>query len=46
MMKSVRVQLMVPLWLKEVLVEGARRREVSMAEYIRDILKGGVKDGI
>lgn len=38
-MKSERYQIVLPAWLKKSLVDAAKRKGVSMAEYIKDASK-------
>jgi hypothetical protein len=38
-MKFVRLDIMLPFWLKETMQKLAAERGVSVAEYIRDVLK-------
>jgi hypothetical protein len=41
-MKSERLQLVLPAWLKSALREAATNKGVNMSEYIKDLLKESV----
>ncbi|MEE9355420.1 MAG: hypothetical protein V3U75_07500 [Methylococcaceae bacterium] len=45
MSRQIRYQLVLPSWLKDTLVQLSDRKEVSTAEFIKDILKNYV-DGL
>ncbi len=38
-MKSIRLQLVLPVWLKDALKEASKIKGISMAEYIKDAVK-------
>ena len=45
MSRQIRYQLVLPSWLKDTLTQLADRKDVSTAEFIKDILKNYV-DGL
>lgn len=42
-MKSERLDLVIPAWLKEQIKEMAKQKGITMSEYIKDVLKGAVQ---
>lgn len=42
-MKSERLEIVIPKWLKDAVKEAAKRKGISMAEYIKDTLKAAVQ---
>jgi predicted HicB family RNase H-like nuclease len=42
-MKSERLEIVIPKWLKDAVKEAAKSKGISMAEYIKDTLKNAVK---
>jgi len=42
-MKSIRLQLVLPVWLKDALKEASEKKGISMSEYIKDALKEKLK---
>ena len=38
-MKSIRTQIYLPEWLKAEVQKAAKDKKVSMADFIRDVLK-------
>jgi len=38
-MKSIRLQIVLPKWLKTALEVASEKKGISMGEYIRDALK-------
>ena len=41
---TVRFQLVLPKWLKDALSDKAKKKGVSMGEYIKDSLKKTIDD--
>lgn len=44
--KSVRFNLMIPAWLKIAAEGKAMRKGISLAEYIKDLIKKDIGDNI
>jgi len=42
-MKSERLHLVLPAWLKKAIKDCSDERGVSMSEFIKDVLKDAVK---
>lgn len=38
-MKSIRLQIVLPLWLKDALKKASNNKGISMSEYIKDAIK-------
>lgn len=39
MSKQVRYQMVMPQWLKDALEQEAKKKDISLAEFIKDVLK-------